>query len=765
MTESMSKKFAELKMTKEEVEKFTEAMKKEEFRKLLIEYAEELSDPKNRELYEKEISLLEEERGNDVIFIHPDPGFCLKTTQNGEKKCFINICKNENVAKPTSSREVRPGSNENGRNNVGLVWSIPHTCAPPREDTEKSDSKKCIVYDVVFHPDAYRMAETNQRFHDLLKDSAMDSIEKNFDVKLDRVNVKVLKNLKFKGRPTATVIRKPSENKNPKTNLENEKTNDSNDPISPIIDKLKEDYFKTQLESPNSNLNKKDQTKQTNEVKVKEELPKFTVPVYKIIHRGQMDMQDCVNEIDNRFVTSTRPKEIFISIELPLCKSSANVNLDVFEKRLYLDSNEPNYQLDLKLPYPVKETEAKAKFDKSKRCLNVTLQVVEFVAKLEESSDSALCLSDDSSSSSQSSEALDEPTSTPTLQAKLPAISTHSSQSDIKYSLPVEIKITETQNNFKFLVKVPNYVKESIRIHLNTESEFNIKCESCNLSSGYVQYYSASVKIIKQIDSKISLGFISERIALKELTFNDLINDKNVFVKFSDDETFELIFIKNETVSIEASKFGIVWLNENETMVEIIKDLKEDIESEKSNDMNSMSRKEFVMSFNKNVSENMELDEDDLEVAEKPVQDNIVKEEDDDEDSPVNDSLLKKLLNAASKNSEEKLFEKKVNTSEDDQNDQDVADYEDAEQSSEFCLNDLNSNQDNFDSCENDYIKAQTSEQQDKVSLGNDNDESEDEVNEKEDKVHDRLSLSSSSTNFTLSSSSLNSSFARLRVK
>ena len=126
-------KFEELNITKDEIDRFSEAMKKEEFRKLLVEYAEEISDPKNREQYEKEITALEEERGQNVVFIHPESGFCMKTTQNGSTKCFINICKNSNVEKPTSKRETRsPSQSTNGKSTQGLVWYIPHTCSPPR---------------------------------------------------------------------------------------------------------------------------------------------------------------------------------------------------------------------------------------------------------------------------------------------------------------------------------------------------------------------------------------------------------------------------------------------------------------------------------------------------------------------------------------------------------------------------------------------------------------------------------------------------------
>lgn len=85
----MRDKFKDLNMSEEEVRRFSEAMKKEEFRKLLLDYAEEISDPKNRELYEREISALEAERGMNVTFIHPQPGYCIATSQ--ESSVIHNI--------------------------------------------------------------------------------------------------------------------------------------------------------------------------------------------------------------------------------------------------------------------------------------------------------------------------------------------------------------------------------------------------------------------------------------------------------------------------------------------------------------------------------------------------------------------------------------------------------------------------------------------------------------------------------------------------
>lgn len=196
-------KLKDLKLSNEEIKRFSEAFKNEEFRKLFFEYAEELNDPKNRELYEKEIRAVEEERGSDVTFVHPKAGHVLKTTVNGKQKCFINIATNEHVEKPSFAK-ADPSSGKQG-----VHWSLPHCLAGPHEDLDH-DSKPCTVYDVVFSPDTYRMGETNSKFMKMVEESALDSIEKNYQCQLDRNNVKKLK-MNFKGVPKATIIRKKKE--------------------------------------------------------------------------------------------------------------------------------------------------------------------------------------------------------------------------------------------------------------------------------------------------------------------------------------------------------------------------------------------------------------------------------------------------------------------------------------------------------------------------------------------------------------------------
>lgn len=355
-------------MTNEEVDKIGNALKDENFRKLFLDYAQEISDPENRKRYEDELRQLENERGMDVDFIHPDPEYALVTSVNGDKKAFINICKNKIIGKPVSSKHVAP----NGKR--GLYWSIPHSFAPQKEDVD--GKTKCFVYDVVFHPDACRMAETSASFKKLIEETAIDGIEKNFDVKLDRKNVKVA-DTKFKGIPMATVKR---------TKREEGPSQKLNKDESGVLKNMPYPYDSLTTEEKMNKLND-EITKRENE-KVKNSKKKTvkkvasennkndpTVPKYRIIHRSELDIQDFRNAPDAR--PSTRPKELVLTIDLPLLSSARPVKLDVFEKRVVLESTEPAaYKLDLSLPYPVDDENGSAKFDKSKHCLIITLPVL-----------------------------------------------------------------------------------------------------------------------------------------------------------------------------------------------------------------------------------------------------------------------------------------------------------------------------------------------------------------------------------------------------
>ncbi|XP_051875337.1 protein kintoun [Pristis pectinata] len=352
-------KLEELELTREEVDRFSAALKDEKFRKMLSEYAEEISKPENKKKYEEEITQLEKERGVDVKFVHPIPGHVLKTSVNGDKKCFINVCSNDLINKPV----CKPRKGNDGA--LGQHWSLPYSLTPGREDLG-AGGKKHLIYDVVFHPDTLYMAERNERFRKMVDEISLDAIEKQLSAKLDLRNVKTLK-LKYKGMPHATVIRKPLPG-GPKELPEEDSPLRFPYPYDlPKSENASRSDIKDQSTAERSNAAGKDKNKKMQE-------NKFTQPKYSIVYRSTFDMQDYRYARDA--APSTRPKELVVTIDLPLLNSAENACLDVTEKLLCLESQKPAYKLDLTLPYPVDENQGSAKFNKSKRQLVVTLPVV-----------------------------------------------------------------------------------------------------------------------------------------------------------------------------------------------------------------------------------------------------------------------------------------------------------------------------------------------------------------------------------------------------
>ncbi|CAD6234689.1 GSCOCG00002055001-RA-CDS [Cotesia congregata] len=367
----------ELEVTREEFDKLNECLKKDEFRKLFIEYAEEVSNPENRKLYQEEIKKLERERGVDVTFVNPEPGYVIKTSLNGDKKCFINISKNDCVGKPTSQPSYNADSGHRG-----LEWSIPHTLAPPRDDLDKKNSR-CTVFDVVFNPDTLYLASKNPRFKDIVNNTALDSIEKNFKVKLDRKNLKFPK-INFKGTSQSSVIRKECEKSSESTEESQEYEPEIYQKLITSYDEAREKYNKKVL-APEKQSRPIPTTKYFNNNKISNsEDVQYATPKFIIKHQTDLDLQDFRNAKNSK-IYATIPKKLVIIIDLPLLRNAGDATLDVQERLLSLISEKPaKYRLELPLPYHVDPNHGNAKFDTSKKKLTVTLPVIRKVVKLSE---------------------------------------------------------------------------------------------------------------------------------------------------------------------------------------------------------------------------------------------------------------------------------------------------------------------------------------------------------------------------------------------
>ena len=88
LLDAMNRTKKDLKLTKEEEERLTKAFKEPEFKKLLGEYMQEISDPKNRAEYEQYINQMENDdkvpKEHEKI-VKPKGGFVLKTKKRGKR--------------------------------------------------------------------------------------------------------------------------------------------------------------------------------------------------------------------------------------------------------------------------------------------------------------------------------------------------------------------------------------------------------------------------------------------------------------------------------------------------------------------------------------------------------------------------------------------------------------------------------------------------------------------------------------------------------
>lgn len=355
-------------LTRTDIEAIQEAMKSKKFREMLADYCDEVRDPANQALYQKEMTQLEKERGYDITFINPKGGYVIKTSVAGDRKAFINICSNENIGKPSHSVESVNGQK-------GMNWQIPYSLIPPREDYDNK-KQRCVIYDVVFHPDTLRMAEVNERFREIVNKTAFDGLQSTYKIHLDINNCRFPKSF-YKGMTTSAVVRKEDPNFKPPTEDESEK-------LSPeVIEKLYPQHNYTNHKEPQESSEIKTATKKRAGFEKKEfshSLDEgYTIPKYVIKQQKNIDLQDYTFHKDSKQYSAI-PSQLVVEINLPLISSTTDCILDVNDKSLSLVVEKPaKYKLNLSLPYPVDDNCGNAKFDKTKHMLIVTLPVIKTV--------------------------------------------------------------------------------------------------------------------------------------------------------------------------------------------------------------------------------------------------------------------------------------------------------------------------------------------------------------------------------------------------
>ena len=398
---------SDMKLTSDEVEKLEKAFKEEEFRKLMADYVEEISDPKNRAETDAYIRQLETqgEVPEDKEIIRPSPHYCVKflhlkrssinaAKKSGEKppdkeKLFINIVSSDSI-KPPASETVREGDK------TGKRWSIPHSLGPVRMEHDKSN-RSVAALDCCFHPEAVQMSVSHAGFKDLLVETSRETAERGFKNAGDPVVIDqkyhILKGVTYKSGEVVTMIISKekskgawkegaaAEKKGKGAGKGGKKTEKEGKTVETAATATTGAGFKKGFMTATKTTKKKDSAKDgANAADSKNggggkrgggTTPQGEdVPLYTVSESGNFDLsQHTMSEDLRGGIMASRPASIIYRIELPLVSSASELDLDVSDTKLKLASlpqAASNYSLDVALLYSCDGDRGKAKWDKKK---------------------------------------------------------------------------------------------------------------------------------------------------------------------------------------------------------------------------------------------------------------------------------------------------------------------------------------------------------------------------------------------------------------
>ncbi|KAK8392966.1 hypothetical protein O3P69_013179 [Scylla paramamosain] len=337
-------------ISKEDCTLLAKSFKDKKFRQLLCDYAKEVTDPENRKQYEEEVIQFEKERGVEVVFIHPSPGFALALRGDGDADDgagFVNICSSDVVQKP-DLQAVSGGGKKCHK------WSLPHAIPKPRRegvhDHRGRSRKPTVVHDVVFHPEALQLALHSPAIKQSLIDTALNSLRKHYSVKIGKVEE--VKEKQYIGMPAQSIIKRKMDKKHFQAD---EQKSAYKDHRTNIID--------------NSFIN-------VSEKKMNEE-SKFVEPKYKLKYVRKMDIQDYSVQLIPHCSQPWQPQALELEVNLPRVSRASQVNCDIQQQYVLLTTeSDPKYKLELPLRYPIDEDRSTAKFDVSTQKLTLNLAVV-----------------------------------------------------------------------------------------------------------------------------------------------------------------------------------------------------------------------------------------------------------------------------------------------------------------------------------------------------------------------------------------------------
>ena len=373
-------------ITRKEARDLLTALDKPEFGGLMDDYIKEISNPNN--IKETNQFLKESEEKKDlpanVRLAKPKEGFCIKSEKynikrpSQRKKVFINIVSLDEVQEP--------------QNNENNMWKLPYLLNPGRHDQDKK-GKYCTTYDVVFNSKAIELANSNLAFKKFVCDTAIEGINNQILSKEEEKISKdfVMKKFNYKGLEVSYVnvhSLNKGEMDDRKEPNEFHKTQ-----VMKEVEKLKEEQEKKKKEEEKKEGDIEvydepdvDSKENVNDViKTKKQIDKDSKePVYKIKYSNKFEINNFFYNPQG-YEEAPKPdyKNIIIEINTPLMEGISDAELEIDTKKLKFKYKDI-YLLNLDLPIEINRDSTKAKFEKAKKILTLTADIVHKQQKMPE---------------------------------------------------------------------------------------------------------------------------------------------------------------------------------------------------------------------------------------------------------------------------------------------------------------------------------------------------------------------------------------------
>ena len=359
------------KMTKQELKSILKAMDNDGFDNIMDDYIKEISNPDNIKETNQYLKEMQDKKDvpSNVKLVKPFEGFCLKTKKiykNLSQKVYVNICSYDGVQCPFVNQE-----NKN-------YWNIPFLLNKSRNDQDDKGNH-VLVFDVVFHSESIKKANNDIRFKKLVCDSAINGIndnllkEKNEKVSSD---YKILTRFNYKGKEVAYInihTLDKSEFANKMLPAENYKTGFQKeiDTLKSKNEEIKEEeekeFDKIDTEKPNNEfLNKDNKIQAEFQEKVK---PKHTIKYY-----DEIELHNYFYDPNNQGVKPY--SKLSIDIQTPLMESLDKQAILDITSRILIFKYKEIYELSLNLPCEINVDKCRAKFDRSRKVLNITCSIL-----------------------------------------------------------------------------------------------------------------------------------------------------------------------------------------------------------------------------------------------------------------------------------------------------------------------------------------------------------------------------------------------------